>query len=211
MIDFSLHVDVDDRRVVVSTYVSDPLIVVFDGLLCDSECDALISAASPRMKRSMTVDSDIGDEKVHPSRTSNGMFFKRGELDVVARIEARISTLVDWPVDRGEGLQVLQYLPGAEYKPHYDYFDPSFPGTAGILKRGGQRVATLIMYLSDPEEGGLTSFPDVHLKVTPKRGSAVFFTYPVADPTSNTLHGGEPVVLGEKWIATKWFRETVFN
>ena len=27
----------------------------------------------------------------------------------------------------GEGLQILQYRPGAEYKPHYDYFDPRSP------------------------------------------------------------------------------------
>jgi prolyl 4-hydroxylase len=114
-------------------------------------------------------------------------------------------------VENGEGLQILHYRPGAEYKPHYDYFDPNEPGTPTILKRGGQRVATLVMYLSEPEKGGGTIFPDVHLEVAPKRGNAVFFSYTRAHPSTRTLHGGTPVIAGEKWIATKWLREGEFK
>ena len=33
--------------------------------------------------------------------------------------------LLNWPLENGEGLQVLHYRPGAEYKPHYDYFAPT--------------------------------------------------------------------------------------
>ena len=50
---------------------------------------------------------------------------------------ARIAALVNWPVVNGEGLQVLHYRPGAEYKPHHDYFDPAQPGMAAVLRRGG--------------------------------------------------------------------------
>jgi prolyl 4-hydroxylase len=78
------------------------------------------------------------------------------------------------------------------------------------LKRGGQRVATIIMYLSEPEKGGGTTFPDVRLEVAPKRGNAVFFSYDCAHPSSKSLHGGAPVIAGEKWIATKWLREREF-
>ena len=62
--------------------------------------------------------------------------FERGEFDICSRIERRVATLLNWPVDHGEGLQVLRYRPGAEYKPHYDYFDPAQPGTPTILARG---------------------------------------------------------------------------
>ncbi|MEO6018503.1 MAG: 2OG-Fe(II) oxygenase, partial [Polaromonas sp.] len=99
---------------------------------------------------------------------------------------------------------------GAQYKPHYDYFDPGEPGTPAILRRGGQRVASLIMYLREPAEGGATVFPDIDVRVKPLRGSAVFFSYPQAHPCSLTLHGGEPVQAGEKWIVTKWLREREF-
>jgi len=138
------------------------------------------------------------------------LFFMRAENELVARIEARIARLVNWPVVNGEGIQVLQYGPGAEYKPHYDYFDPAAPGTATILKRGGQRVGTVVMYLSEPEQGGGTTFPDVKFEVAPKRGNAVFFSYPQPHPATRTLHGGAPVLAGQKWIATKWLREREF-
>ena len=112
--------------------------------------------------------------------------------------------------ENGEGLQILHYRPGTEYKPHYDYFDPAQPGTPTILQRGGQRVGTLVMYLGEPEKGGGTVFPDVHLEIAPKRGNAVFFTYERPHPSTRTLHGGSPVLAGEKWIATKWLRERRF-
>ena len=138
------------------------------------------------------------------------MFFRRAENELVRRIEARIARLVNWPEENGEGLQILHYRPGTEYKPHYDYFDPAQPGTPSILQRGGQRVGTLVMYLAEPEKGGGTIFPDVHLEIAPKRGNAVFFTYERPHPSTRTLHGGSPVLAGEKWIATKWLRERRF-
>ena len=139
------------------------------------------------------------------------MFFQRGENELVERIERRIARLVNWPEENGEGLQILQYRPGAEYKPHYDYFDPNEPGTPTILRRGGQRVGTVIMYLAEPAKGGGTVFPDVHLEVGPKRGNAVFFSYERPHPSTRTLHGGAPVLAGMKWIATKWLRERRFE
>jgi prolyl 4-hydroxylase len=139
------------------------------------------------------------------------MFFQRGENELVRRIEERIGRLVNWPVENGEGLQILHYTPGTEYKPHYDYFDPVEPGTPTILRRGGQRVATIVMYLSEPEKGGGTVFPDIHMEVSPKRGNAVFFSYDRPHPSTKTLHGGSPVIAGEKWIATKWLRERRFE
>ena len=206
-----LYIDVGDRRVAVLQTMYNPRVVVFGGLLSDEECDQLVDLARPRMARSLTVATKTGGEEVNADRTSNGMFFQRGENDLCKRIEERIARLIGWPMENGEGLQVLQYTPGTEYKPHYDYFDPAEPGTPTILKRGGQRVGTVIMYLGEPEKGGGTVFPDVHLEVAPKRGNAVFFSYDRPHPSTRSLHGGAPVLAGEKWIATKWLRERRFE
>ena len=151
-----------------------------------------------------------GSSEVNAARTSDGMFFERGESDLIRRVEARIANLLRWPLDHGEGLQVLRYSPGAEYQPHYDYFDPGHVSTPGILKRGGQRVATLVIYLNTPVAGGSTIFPDIGLDVAPVKGNAVFFSYDRPHPSTQTLHGGSPVVEGEKWVATKWLRQGVF-
>ena len=200
-----------DRRVRVLASQQLPRVVVLADLLSAEECELLVAAARPRLARSLTVQTLTGGDELNPDRTSDGMFFNRGESPLIARIEARIAALVNWPVERGEGIQVLRYGPGAEYKPHYDYFDPAERGTPALLNRGGQRVATLVMYLNEPVRGGATVFPDAGLEVMPQRGHAVFFSYDRPSPATRSLHGGAPVIEGEKWIATKWLRERTFQ
>lgn len=199
-----------DREVSVLANMHNPRVIVFGDLLSPDECDEIIALAQARLERSQAVQTDTGGSEVHPARTSEGMFFKRGEYPVCSRVEARFAELMQWPLEHGEGLQVLRYGPGAEYKPHYDYFDPALPGSASILKRGGQRVASLVCYLNTPLRGGATVFPDVQLAVSPVRGNAVFFSYDRAHSSTRTLHGGAPVIEGEKWVLTKWVREGVF-
>jgi prolyl 4-hydroxylase len=200
-----------DRQVQVLLNLRHPRVVLLGGLLSLEECDQLVALAQPRMARSETVDNSTGGSEVNEARTSSGMFFTRGESELLQRIEARIAALVHWPIENGEGVQVLNYQSGAEYKPHYDYFDPAQPGTPTILKRGGQRVGTVVMYLNTVERGGGTTFPDVELEVAPIKGNAVFFSYDRAHPSSRTLHGGAPVIAGEKWVATKWMRQGRFD
>jgi prolyl 4-hydroxylase len=200
-----------DREVQIVMAMRHPRVVVFGGLLSEDECDELVALSRARLARSETVDNATGGSEVNASRTSEGMFFQRGENALCERIERRIGQLVNWPVENGEGLQILRYAPGAEYRPHHDYFDPAQPGSPTILKRGGQRVATLVMYLNAPTKGGGTTFPDVQLEVAPIKGHAVFFSYDRPHPMTRTLHGGAPVIEGEKWVATKWLREGRFE
>jgi prolyl 4-hydroxylase len=187
-----------------------PRVVVFGGLLTEDECDEIVELAQGRLTRSETVVNETGGSEVNTARTSDGMFFGRAEFPICQRIEQRIAELLRWPVQNGEGLQVLRYRPGAEYKPHHDYFDPVHPGTPTILSRGGQRVGTLVMYLNTPQRGGATTFPDVGLEVAAVKGNAVFFSYDAPHVSTKTLHGGAPVLEGEKWVATKWLREREF-
>lgn len=203
-------VDAGDRQVEVWTVMKHPRVVVFGNVLADEECDQLIELAQPKLARSLTVDNQTGGDEVNSARTSDGMFFNRGENPLCERIERRLAAMVRWPYENGEGLQVLRYRHGAQYVPHYDYFDPAQPGTPRILQRGGQRVGTIVMYLRTPERGGATIFPDVGLEVAPIKGSAVFFSYDRPHPDTKTLHGGAPVTLGEKYVATKWMREGEF-
>jgi prolyl 4-hydroxylase len=180
-----------DRDVRVVMAIALPRVVVFADLLSADECAELIALARSRLARSET--------------------FEPGEFPVCARLEQRIAALLDWPLENGEGLQVLRYGPGTEYRPHYDYFDPGEAGTPAILKRGGQRVGSLVCYLNTPEAGGATVFPDIGLEVAPVQGNGVFFSYDRPHPSTHTLHGGAPVTAGEKWVATRWLREGRFE
>lgn len=204
------RIEFDGHAVQVLMSLRRPRLLVFGGFLTDAECDGLIEQARPRMARSQTVDTATGGSEVNAARTSCGMFFDRGQTPLVRRIEQRIAALLRWPVDWGEPLQVLHYASGAEYRPHHDYFDPRQPGSAAVLRRGGQRVGTMLMYLSTPEAGGATVFPDAGLEITAVKGCAVFFGYERAHPDTLTLHGGAPVQRGDKWVATKWLRERAF-
>jgi len=201
-------IDTADRGVRILFALNAPRVVLFGGLLSAEECDEMVRLATPKLSRSTVVNAATGAYDVHEARTSRGAHFERGENELVRKIEERIADLTSMPVENGEPIQILHYLPGAEYKPHFDYFDPKLQGNDKVLAMGGQRIATLIMYLNDVESGGSTIFPDIGLDVLPHKGNAVFFAYSSerGELDSRTLHGGSPVAGGEKWIATKWIR-----
>ena len=201
-------IQIDGHTVSVSTCVDEPPLRVLEGLLGDTECTQLIELARPRLQRALTVDDD-GKQQIDQRRTSEGMFFTLGELPLIRQIEQRLAGLLGVPASHGEGLQVLHYLPGQEYQPHFDWFDPELPGFDAITRDGGQRIASVVMYLNTPEQGGGTAFPELGLTVTARCGSAVYFAYEGGDPSS--LHAGLPVMRGEKWIATKWLRERPYR
>lgn len=201
-------VRVGDRAIGVSLSVDAPALRVLENILDESECAELIALAQPRLQRALTVDSD-GRNQVDQRRTSVGMFFALNELPLVGRLEQRLADLLGVPASHGEGLQILHYLPGQEYEPHFDWFDPEQPGYEAITAVGGQRIASVVMYLNTPAQGGGTAFPELGLTVTARRGSAVYFAYESGD--THSLHAGLPVLQGEKWIATKWLRERPYK
>ncbi|HQR21509.1 MAG TPA: 2OG-Fe(II) oxygenase [Burkholderiaceae bacterium] len=201
-----------DREIQMLFALTAPRIVLFGNLLSHEECDQMIELSRDKLERSSVVNAETGAYDIHPHRTSRGTYFNRGENDLIRRIETRIAELVQFPEENGEPIQILHYEPGGEYKPHFDYFDPKLAGNEHVLTQGGQRIATLVMYLNDVEAGGSTVFPEVGIDVLPRKGNAVYFAYcsdtGVLDTRS--LHGGSPVGAGEKWIATKWIRERAY-
>ena len=198
-----------DRNVRVVLRMERPTIAVVDDLLAAEECDELVRLSAHKLVRSTIVDRERGSAEVVAGRSSEGTYFPLNADAFIARLDRRIAALMNAPIENGEGLQILHYRTGDEYKPHYDYFPPDDAGSGAHLAQGGQRVASLVIYLNDVEDGGATVFPQLGLTVGPKKGAAVYFEYcnsrGQVDP--QTLHGGLPVLRGEKWIATKWMRQ----
>jgi prolyl 4-hydroxylase len=64
-----------------------------------------------------------------------------------------------------------RYLAAQEYKPHYDAFDLSTEDGRRFAQNGGQRVATVLIYLNDVPNGGKTAFQKLGLSVTPRWGA----------------------------------------
>ena len=202
-----------DRDIPVLLRVNKPVVALLGNVLSEAECDELIRRSQDKLQRSTTVDPARGSYEVIAARSSEGTFFPLNADDFIARIDRRVSELMGCSIEHGEGLQVLHYATGGEYQPHFDYFAPGDPGSRQPMAVGGQRVSTLIMYLSAVEQGGATIFPELGMEVLPQKGSALYFEYTnrrgAVDP--RTLHGGAPVTGGEKWIVTKWMRERPYT
>lgn len=202
-----------DRDVRVLMRCERPQVIVFADVLSPDECAEMIERSRHRLKRSTTVNPDTGKEDVIRNRTSEGIWYQRGEDAFIERMDRRISSLMNWPVENGEGLQILHYGTTGEYRPHFDYFPPDQSGSAVHTAQGGQRVATLVIYLNDVPDGGETIFPEAGMSVAARQGGAVYFRYMNGqrqlDPL--TLHGGAPVLGGDKWIMTKWMRERAYG
>ena len=65
------------------------------------------------------------------------------------------------------------------------------------------------IYLNDNFTEGETEFPKHNFKAKPKIGKAVLFFNLNNDNTDrrdNSLHGGLPPIVGEKWMCNKWIR-----
>jgi len=94
------------------------------GFLSAAECDALVAAAAPLMEPSTVVNSTTGVSERSTVRTSTGYFFERGNADVpvIREIEHRVALATFLPVEHQEGLQILHYQGGEEYKAHHDFF-----------------------------------------------------------------------------------------
>ena len=201
----------DGQRIQVAMRMTKPDLVLLDNFMTHEECDAFCELSKSTLTKSTVVDDATGDSVNHEHRISLGTYFTLGQNDLVKKIETRIAEVTGTPVPNGEGFQILNYAGGGEYRPHFDYFPDNVGGQVHTA-HGGQRIITVIMYLNDVKAGGATILPDINLSIYPKKGSALYFSYfnSKGQVDSSTLHGGAPVIEGEKWIATKWIRERVY-
>lgn len=187
-----------------------PLIRMRRNALPPDLCDYLICAAAPYLSRARVNDPVRGAERIDESRTNTFANFWLLEGDVVTDCVDRIlARLVGAAPASGEPLSVLHYAPGEQFAPHFDYFDPEAPAHAEQLATRGQRIITCLVYLNADFVGGATAFVDLGAEFRAEPGAALYWRNADADgaPDRQTRHAGLPPVSGEKWIASKWFRD----
>ena len=201
-----------ERRELERRQLNDePEIAVYNSVLDDSDCQYLVSLSRPYLRSSEVIDPDSERDGMHSTvRTSSGTYLPFQIVDLIARyIELKIVRATGESLENSEPMSILCYAPGQYYRPHFDYFDPKLPVTDGLLEDGGQRTASAVTYLAAPAGGGGTSFPDLGLAVPPRLGATLWFRNCHEDGTVDprSLHAGDPVEQGSKWVVTKWFRE----
>jgi prolyl 4-hydroxylase len=182
---------------------------VIPSFMTAPECAWMIELGRPKLKRGKVYGEDARGSEVVTGRTNTAASLLFQDVDVVTVfLTARMANSIGLPTEWFEPPTVLHYAPGEEFRQHFDFLSSDIPGQAAELARGGQRIATLLVYLNDDYEGGETEFSRLGLRHKGKRGDAFVFgnVLPSGEPDVRTLHSGTPTSRGEKWVLSQWIR-----
>ena len=196
-----------------------PPVLSIENFFTEEECDDIKDIASSA-ERGGPMECEAGPVQVQSAtfsalaqskRTSTSWFCYYSQVPTLL---AKAQKVLGIPtLEQMEEPQIVRYKTGEEFSWHYDEV-PS-----NQLKNGGQRVATLLVYLNDVGTGGGTVFRDLcdgntgeMLTMKPKRGSALLFfpAYRDGRPDDRTLHKGE-IAGDEKWIIQMWTHERSYK
>jgi len=133
---------------------------------------------------------------------------------VVRQIIQRACNMAHYSINNAEELQVVRYQPNGFYNEHHDAACDDDAQCEEFVKNGGNRVLTVLIYLTDDFEGGATRFPNLDKEFKPPKYSAVVF-HPLEKWGNrchpHALHAGMPVLSGEKYICNIWIHEGNFT
>jgi len=182
-----------------------PPIYLINNFLTEDECDALIEVARPLLQRSKTHNAS-GSEATR-GRTSLTCHLSKGTQPCPALLR-KINLLTRKPYGHMELPQVARYTDSQRYVEHYDGVDPHTEAGRLFCATGGQRLATVLMYLNDVAAGGGTLFRRLNLEIKPRKGCAVVFFPGLmnGELDLDALHAGRPPV-GTKWVSQVWIRQ----
>lgn len=200
--------DTSGRGYTDATSSWDPPVVV-DSVLTRDECKYIMQKADSLF----TPSTVVGTEGYDASRTSETAWISKDD-PVARKVFEKASALTGKPMDCCEDLQVVRYKPGTFYRAHHDSCCEDTKACVDFEDRGGQRVATLLVYLNEEFTDGETHFPDHgDLKLKAHPGSAIFFRPMGSDESKchpKALHAGLPISSGTKYVCNAWVRENKF-
>jgi len=190
----------------VTQYHDNPEVYLFHDVLHEWESRKLKEIATPRLRPAEVIDQSNDEHITADYRVSKNLFFDTAlpeDRNISNYIDGRIEELTGLSMYYAENYQVNNYGLGGQYEFHIDHGPP---GTYLDNHRNGNRLATLLFYLSDVEKGGHTVFTKLGLTFYPKRGDAVFWYNLFRNGTGNyeTQHASCPVLSGSKWVVNKW-------
>jgi prolyl 4-hydroxylase len=173
------------------------------GFVSPGECARLAAMIDATAQPSRTYSKEADPE----FRTSySGLLDPRDSL--VKLVQRRIDGLLGLDRSQGEMLQGQRYTAGQQFKPHTDWFPQAGAAWPIERDRGGQRSFTAMAYLNDVADGGETDFPLLDLAVAPRQGVLLVWNNAEPDGVPNplTIHAGNPLGSGAKYVVTRWYR-----
>ncbi|XP_026752045.1 prolyl 4-hydroxylase subunit alpha-2-like isoform X1 [Galleria mellonella] len=193
-------------RVKMEIIYLNPDVVVFHDVLSDDEIEYIKTLAKPRFKRAVVHDPRTGELVPANYRISKSAWLRDEESDVVSRISQRVADITGLSMDTAEELQVVNYGIGGHYEPHFDFARKQ---ENAFKKFSGNRIATVLFYMSEVAQGGATVFTRLGLSVFPIKGAALFWMnlHPSGEGDISTRHAACPVLRGSKWVSNKWIHQ----
>ncbi|XP_050744938.1 prolyl 4-hydroxylase subunit alpha-1-like isoform X2 [Drosophila biarmipes] len=185
----------------------EPFVAFLHDMVLEKESALIRSSTKKHLLPSaiVSVDAPKGEYKVASSRTSKSVWCPNGFNNATRMIAKRLGEATGLDMYHAEFFQVMNYGLGGYFETHIDMLlsnESRFNGTR-------DRIATALFYLNDVPQGGGTHFPHLNLTVFPKKGSVLFW-YNLdfkGDDAMDTLHTGCPVIVGSKWVVSKWITD----
>ncbi|XP_018564257.1 prolyl 4-hydroxylase subunit alpha-1 [Anoplophora glabripennis] len=185
-----------------------PDLFIFHDVLTDSEIETIKRLAVPRFRRATVQNSKTGELEIAQYRISKSAWLKEEEHKHIADVTKRVTDMTGLTMTTAEELQVVNYGIGGHYEPHFDFARRDEKNAFKSLGTGN-RIATVLFYMSDVPQGGATVFPVVGVALKPKKGTAAFWynLHASGDGDKLTRHAACPVLAGSKWVSNKWIHE----
>lgn len=214
-----------------------PPVLTIENFFTEQECHEIQNLATNNNNNNTLLGAapvvQVPSAKVSPFaqsvRTSTSWFCHYASVPMLL---SKAQHMLGIPLSNMEEPQIVRYQPGQEFSWHYD----QVPKSPLLLSNGGggQRLATLLVYLNTVpiNAGGGTVFRDLRghhssndtttaaipnqsLTVQPVRGSALLFFPAFANgtPDDRTLHKSNIMLTSddstvtEKWILQAWIHE----
>ncbi|XP_061180354.1 prolyl 4-hydroxylase subunit alpha-1-like [Saccostrea echinata] len=133
------------------------------------------------------------------SNWSYSTAFYPGESRFSKIFEYRVKEATQLLPENGGKFQITSYPQGIGYKTHTDCVE------GNVDER--DRMATILVYLQDVEDGGETKFPELGIWVKPRKGRALVWNNMneegKCEPMS--IHNAAVVNKGHKYIIQRWY------
>ncbi|NBU34028.1 2OG-Fe(II) oxygenase [bacterium] len=187
---------------------SEEIVFEYPNFLTHNECDRIIQLSTEAGLHKSQVYTSEKDNQDDQHRVSEQCWLDNSVDHLILKISQKAAEISGKPISHQETLQVVKYPQGGFFNPHYDPCVGDIEFCKRMNEKGGPRYMTLLVYLNDDYEGGETAFPKLDKSVKPQKGKAVVFfnTDNEGKILENSMHGGNPVSNGNKWICNKWVR-----
>ncbi|XP_071424763.1 prolyl 4-hydroxylase subunit alpha-3 [Pithys albifrons albifrons] len=191
-----------------------PYVALYHYFVSDTEAETIVGKALGELQRSVVTSGEKQQKAEY--WISKSAWLKDTADPVVRALDRRIAAITGldlWP-PYAEYLQVVNYGLGGHYEPHFDH--ATSRKSPLYRMNSGNRITTVMIYLSAVEAGGSTAFISANFSafgcqnpVSAPQNAALFWwnLQRNGNGDGDTLHAGCPVLAGDKWVANKWIHE----